>query len=106
MFHLLLALSVFIAGAVSILLALIPYGIGAVLQLILTIFGQKRWVRGIPGILGGVGFLATLLYYWDLMPSELPILLIYWAIYFLCIWLVWLIVTLIKKAIRRCQEKG
>ena len=81
----------------------IPICIGAVLQLILSVVAIKPWVLFIPAILGAIGLVLCLLF---LVPTfSIGSILIYWLIYFVCLWLVWLIVTQIKQAVIRWRSK-
>lgn len=100
MFHVLLALpalAVFgVIGAAAVFVLSIPFCIGMFLQLLLTIFGQKRWVRCVPAGLGVLGLAGSLACF--LAELSLTVILAYWGIYFLVLWLTWLIVTQIKKA--------
>ena len=81
-------------GAFAIFLLAAPCCMGIFLQLILTIVGQKRWVRCVPAGLGALGLAGSLL----LLRGQVPAsgILLYWGIYFLLLWLVWLVVTQIK----------
>ena len=87
-------------GAAAFFMVTVPLCLGAGLQLI---FSKKRWILLLPAILGAVGVVLSLVYLLEVVG--LTALVIYWAVYYLCIWFVWLIVTQIKEAILRWRAK-
>lgn len=104
MFHVLLVLPALITfGAFAIFIWFAPFFIGMFLQFVLSIVAEKLWIRCIPAGLGMIGLTWCL---YVLLP-ELPVLyiLIYWAVYFLLLWLTWLVVDQIKKFIARHRSK-
>ena len=88
-------------GFFGLILLAVPLGLGAFLQLIFCIVAQEKWVVWMPAVLGGAGLAASLI--WLLEVISLKGISIYWVIYFVCLWLVWLIVDQIKKAIKKWQ---
>lgn len=105
MFHVLLALPALVAlGAMAVFVLSAPFCIGLFLQLVLTVFGQKRWVLYVPAGLGALGLAGSMVYF--LPDLELTIILAYWAAYFLVIWLTWLVAAQIKKAIAKWTGKN
>jgi len=93
-----LMMPVFMAfGFFGLILLTVPLVFGTLLQLIFCIVSEKRWVILVPATLGGSGLVISLACLLDEIP--LKGILIYWAIYFLCLWLIWLIVDQIKKFI-------
>ena len=100
MFHVMLALPALMTfGAMALFILTAPFCIGGFLQLILTIIGEKVWVMCVPAGLGVLGLIGSLIG----LLGDIPLvgILIYWGIYFLCIWVIWLVVTQIKKYIRK-----
>lgn len=93
-------------AAVSMVLFLwiisIPICVGMLLQLIFTIVSRNSWVFYLPAILGGCEAVLSVLF----LRETFPVLYIgiYWIIYFFCLWLVWLAVTQIQKAIVRWRS--
>ena len=90
-------------GFFGLILLAVPLGLGACLQLIFCIVAQNKWVVWVPSVLGGAGLTASLI--WLLEEIPLNGILIYWAIYFICLWLVWLIISQIKKAITKWRTE-
>lgn len=104
MFHVMLAMPVLAAfGAMALFVLCAPFCVGVFLQLVLSIVAEKRWILWVPAGLGVLGLVWSL---YGFLP-DLPILyiLIYWALYFLVLWLTWLVVDQIKKFIARCRPK-
>ena len=100
MFHVMLALPALMTfGAMALFVLAALFCIGGFLQLVLTIVGDKVWVMCVPAGLGVLGLIGSLIGLLDNIP--LVGILIYWGIYFLCIWVIWLVVTQVKKYIRR-----
>lgn len=105
MFHVLLALPALVTlGAMAVFVLSAPFCAGLFLQLVLTIFGQKRWVLYVPAGLGVLGLAGTMV--WLLPDVPVSAVLVYWVAYFLVIWLTWLMVAQIKKAIVKWTEKN
>lgn len=104
MFHVMLVLPLLAAfGAAAFFMVTVPLCLGAGLQLIFSIFSKKRWILLLPAILGAVGVVLSLVYLLEVVG--LTALVIYWAVYYLCIWLVWLIVTQIKGDVLRWRTE-
>lgn len=104
-FHVFLVLPALLgAGALALFVLSLPFLLGGVLQLLLTVFSAgKRWVVWVPAALGGVGLVLSLIY--GLEAAGPAALLVYWGLYFLMLWLIWLIVSQIKKAVLRWRSK-
>ena len=100
MFHVMLVLPALMAfGAMALFVLTAPICIGGFLQLVLTIVAEKIWVMCVPAGLGVLGLIASLIGLLGTIP--LVGILIYWGIYFLCMWVIWLVVTQIKKYIAK-----
>ena len=100
MFHVLLVLPFLAAyGAAALLLLAIPFCVGCTLQLIFSVFSVSRLVLLVPAMLGGLGLICSLFFLLETVP--LAGILLYWGLFFLSLWLVWLVVSQIKKAIVR-----
>lgn len=105
MFHVLLVLPALVTfGAMAAVVLCAPFCAGIVLQLLLTVFGQKKWVLYVPAGLGALGLAGSLL--WLLGDVPFTVLLVYWGIYFLALWITWLVVTQIKQAAAKWLGKG
>ncbi|NCB52905.1 MAG: hypothetical protein EOM54_13690 [Clostridia bacterium] len=100
MFHVMLVLPYLFAFGFVLL---IPYWIGGGLQLLLTIFCNRKRFLLIPAILGLLGFGASLWFFREGTP--LGAFLLYWGFYFLSLLIVWAIVRTIKRAVARQIDK-
>lgn len=107
MFHVMLVAPILglmaVYGIIVLVILSVPFCIGMFLQLVLTVFGQKRWVLYIPAGLGVLGLAGTLVFFRPDPPALY--ILIYWTLYFLALWLTWLVVDQIKKFIARRRSK-
>lgn len=107
MFHLLLVAPLFglmaVYGAVVLVALGVPFCLGGLLQLILSIVAQDRWAVWVPAGAGVLGGVASLVFLSGAIPWGG--ILLYWAVYFFWIWIIWLVVVQIKKAVRRWKEK-
>ena len=107
MFHVMLVAPVLglmaVYGVIVLVILSVPFCVGMFLQLVLTVFGQKHWVLWVPAGLGALGLAGSLAFF---LP-DVPVLyiLVYWALYFLALWLTWLVVDQIKKFIARRRHK-
>ena len=98
MFHLLLAAPVLaVYGAAAIFVLSLPFWVGGLLQLVLTVFCRKKPVYAIPAMLGVVGVIASGI---KLVPAvgAGPVA-IYWLLYFLELLAIFLVVYNIKRAV-------
>lgn len=98
MFHLLLAAPVLaVYGAAAIFVLSLPFWVGGLLQLALTVFCRKKPVYAIPAVLGAVGAIASAV---KLLPSvgAGPVA-VYWLLYFVELLLIFLVVYNIKRAV-------
>ncbi len=82
-------------GLFALFLLAAPFCVGAFLQLVFSIVAKGDFVVWIPAGLGMLGLVASLV--WLLELLSVPAILIYWGVYFLCMWLIWLAVSKIKK---------
>ena len=102
MFHVLLVaplLGLLAAYGIVVLIVLsVPFCLGGFFQLVLTI--AAVWV---PAGLGVLGLALSFLFLLGAIPWGG--ILLYWALYFLWIWLIWLVVAQIKKSVGRWREK-
>ena len=67
---------------------------------LLAAYGIVVWV---PAGLGVLGLALSFLFLLGAIPWGG--ILLYWALYFLWIWLIWLVVAQIKKSVGRWREK-
>ena len=99
MFHVLLVaplLGLLAAYGIVVLIVLsVPFCLGGFFQLGLTI--------AVPAGLGVLGLALSFLFLLGAIPWGG--ILLYWALYFLWIWLIWLVVAQIKKSVGRWREK-
>ena len=107
MFHVLLVaplLGLLAAYGIVVLIVLsVPFCLGGFFQLVLTIAAGDRWAVWVPAGLGGLGLALSFLFLLGAIPWGG--ILLYWALYFLWIWLIWLVVAQIKKSVGRWREK-
>lgn len=85
MFHLLLAAPVLaVYGAAAIFVLSLPFWVGGLLQLVLTVFCRKKPVYAIPAVLGVVGVIASAV---KLVPSVgVGPVAVYWLLIFLVVY--------------------
>lgn len=102
MFHVLLVLPILapalaVFGVVLAVLLCLPFWVGLGLQAILTAVTENRKLLEIPAILGGV--CAVGYYFW--FRGLVPVLfqLLYWAVFFLCLGLVWFVVSKLRALV-------
>ena len=88
-----------VSVAVLLWLISIPLCVGMLLQLIFTLAGRNSWTLYLPAILAGCGAVLSIFFLRETIP--MLYLGLYWLIYYLCLWLVWLVVTQIQKSIAR-----
>ena len=81
----------------------VPFCLGGFFQLVLTIAAGDRWAVWVPAGLGVLGLALSFLFLLGAIPWGG--ILLYWALYFLWIWLIWLVVAQIKKSVGRWREK-
>ncbi len=99
MFHLMLVLPVLapmlaIYGVIAAVLLGAPFWMGIGLQIVLTIVTEKPALLSIPAILGGVCVVGYFFLFRGLIPLWFQLL--YWAVFFLCLWLAWIITAKLK----------
>jgi len=102
MFHLMLALPVLAPllafyGVIAAALLCAPFWVGVTLQAILSAVTEKRALLSIPAILGAVCAVGYFFLFRGLAPLWFQ--LIYWAVFYLCLWLAWLIVSKLRAAV-------
>ena len=95
MFHVMLVLPVLapmlaVFGVMAALILCLPFWVGVGLQAILTAVTERRGLRILPAVLGGVCALGYFFWFRDLIPLWFQ--LCYWAVFSLCLWLTWLFV--------------
>ena len=90
-------------GIVVLIVLSVPFCLGGFFQLVLTIAAGDRWVVWVPAGLGVLGLALSFLFLLGAIPWGG--ILLYWALYFLWIWLIWLVVVQIKKSVGRWREK-
>ena len=107
MFHVLLVaplLGLLAAYGIVVLIVLsVAFCLGGFFQLVLTIAAGDRWAVWVPAGLGVLGLALSFLFLLGAIPWGG--ILLYWALYFLWIWLIWLVVAQIKKSVGRWREK-
>ena len=102
MFHVMLVLPV-LAGMVAfygVLAAVIlglPFWVGLGLQLILTAVTGKRVLLALPAVLGAVCAVGYLFWLGELLP--LWFFFIYWAVFYICLWVVWLLTDKVRRLV-------
>lgn len=98
MFHLLLVAPVLaVYGAAAIFMLSLPFWVGGLLQLALTVFCRKKPVYAIPAVLGAVGAIASAV---KLVPAVgVAPVAVYWLLYFAELLLIFLVVYNIKRAV-------
>ena len=104
MFHLMLVLPVLapmlaVFGAIAALLLCLPFWVGIGLQAILTAVTEKKKQLILPAILGGVCALGYSVWFRGVLPFWFQFL--YWAVFYLCLWLTWLIVDKLRTLVLR-----
>ena len=100
MFHVMLVLpALALFGVMAVFVLAAPFCVGGVLAALLGLFGQTRLVRSVPAILGVVGLVCSLYFFSPAIPVNG--ILIYWAVFFLWIWLIFLVAGQIRQAIGR-----
>lgn len=104
MFHVLLVLPMLVTfGAMAVFVLTVPFCVGVFLQAVLCVFGQDKWVIFVPAALGIAGLICSIVFFLGTIP--LMGILIYWSLFFLCLWLVWLVIRQIQKAVARWRGK-
>ena len=106
MFHLMMALPVLGLVGIGVFVLAIPFFAGTVLQVIcalLRIMNVCKWVIWAPAVLGLSGLIASLVLLAD--DISVTVILIYWAVLFLWLWLIWLIVREIAKLVAHQRKK-
>lgn len=104
MFHLLFGLPILMTfGAMALFVLTAPFCVGIFLQVLLCVFGQSIWVLLVPAGLGVLGLTCSLVF----LHEDIPLvgILSYWGLFFLSLWLVWLVIDQIRKAIVRWRRK-
>lgn len=98
MFHLLLAAPVLaVYGAAAIFVLSLPFWVGGLLQLVLTVFCRKKPIYAIPAVLGVAGVIVSGI---KLVPSVgVGPVAVYWLLYFVELLLIFLVVYNIKRAV-------
>ena len=109
MFHLMLVLPVLapmltIFGVIAAVMLCMPFWVGVGLQAVLTAVTEKRKMLCLPAVLGGVCALGYFLWLRGVVPLWFQFL--YWAVFYLTLWLTWLIVDKLKAwVLRRMGRK-
>lgn len=104
MFHLLLGLPVLVTfGTMALFVLAVPFCVGIFLQVLLCVFGQSMWLLLVPPGLGVMGLICSLVFLLDDIP--LVGILIYWDLFFLSLWVVWLVISQLRKALVRWRRK-
>ncbi len=109
MFHLLLVLPVLapflaIYGAIAALLLCAPYWVGLLLEAVLTVVTTKRQLLLLPAALGAVCAVGYFFLLKDLVPVWFQFL--YWAVFYLCLWLTCVIVGKLKALVLGWMGRG
>lgn len=109
MFHLMLVLpflAPFLAiyGAIAALLLCAPYWVGLFLEAVLTVVAPKRQLLLLPAVLGGVCAVGYFFLLKGLVPLWFQFL--YWAVFYLCLWLTYIIVGRLKALVLSWMGRG
>ena len=104
MFHVMLVLPVLapmlaVFGVIAAAILCLPFWVGLGLQAILTAVTEKRKLLLLPAILGGVCALGYFFWLRGLVPLWFQLL--YWAVFYLCLWLTWLLVGKLRSWVLR-----
>ena len=102
MFHVMLVLPILapalaVFGAVVALLFCLPYWVGLGLQAILTLVTENKKLLCVPAILGAICAVGYFFLFLGVIPVWFQVL--YWAVFFLCLWLVWLILSKLRALV-------
>jgi len=84
-------------GAVAAVLLAAPFWVGVTLQAILTAVTERRFPLCVPAVLGGVWAVGYSLLFRGLIPLWFQG--IYWAVFYLCLWLTYVIVGKLKALV-------
>ncbi len=109
MFHLMLVLPVLapmltVYGVIAAVLLGAPFWVGTGLQIVLTLVTKKPGFLAIPAILGGVCAVGYVFLFRGLIPLWFQLL--YWAVFFLCLWLAWIITVKLKALVLDWLGRG
>lgn len=99
MFHLMLVLPVLapllaVYGVIAAVIFCLPFWVGIGLQIMLTAVTERRRLLSLPALLGGICALGYFFWFRDLIPLWFQLL--YWAVFYLCLWLSRVIVARLR----------
>ena len=102
MFHVMLVLPILapalaVFGVILALILCLPFWIGLGLQAILTLVTDNRKLLIIPAILGASCAVGYFFWFLGVIPIWFQVL--YWAVFFLCLWLVWFVVSKLRALV-------
>lgn len=100
MFHVMLILSALIPALATLaILFCLPFWVGLGLQVILTAVTEKKPWLYLPATLGAI--CAVVYFFWlgELIPLWFQ--LVYWAVFFLALWLTWFLVGKLRGLVLR-----
>ena len=99
MFHVMLVLPILgpalaVFGVILAVILGLPYWVGLGLQAILTLVTDNKKLLVIPAILGAICAGGYFFLFLGVVPIWFQVL--YWAVFFLCLWLVWFVVSKLR----------
>ncbi len=102
MFHLMLVLPVLapmlaVFGIIAAVALCLPFWMGLGLQAILTAVTEERKLLILPAVLGGICAVGYFFWFFGVIPVWFQLL--YWAVFFLCLWLTWLVVGKLRALV-------
>ena len=102
MFHVMLVLPILapalaVFGVVLAIILGLPYWVGLGLQAILTLVTDNKKLLVIPAILGAICAGGYFFLFLGVIPVWFQFL--YWAVFFLCLWLVWLVLSKLRALV-------
>lgn len=102
MFHVMLVLPVLapmlaVFGIMAAIVLCLPFWVGLGLQAILTAVTEKKGLLILPTMLGWICALGYFFWLRGLVPFWFQLL--YWAVFYLCLWLVWWVVSKLRSLV-------
>ena len=109
MFHLMLVLPILapmlaVFGVMVAVMLCLPFWVGLALQAVLTAVTEEKKLLLLPAVLGGVCALGYFLWFRGVLPLLFQVL--YWAVFYLCLWLTWRIVSKLRGLVLRWMGRG
>lgn len=104
MFHLMLVLPVLgpllaVYGVIVAVILCLPFWVGLGLQAILTAVTEKKQLLVLPTVLSWICVVGY--FFWFRGAIPLWFQLLYWAVFYLCLWITWLVVSKLRSLVLR-----